>query len=149
MPGDEPPVANKNYFSKTTTEQSHAGPIPDPLSQFREREQFGDSRQSTPYSVHGGEKTNPFDGIPISRAKSTRESSRQAGSEFAEETASPTSKPRSSSVPRRPNKEEVPPSMSVPDNGNRPRTAGETAGAASNASKGQASEPLNNETRKP
>jgi hypothetical protein len=47
--------------------------MPDPLSQFRDRDNWADPRQSTPYTSHGGEKTNPFDGIPLNRAKSTRD----------------------------------------------------------------------------
>ncbi|KAI9171161.1 DnaJ domain protein [Paramyrothecium foliicola] len=124
-PGDEPPVDNRNYFSKPSadrsradesdTRQSRPGPIPDPLSQFRakDKDHFADSRQSTPYTTHGGEKFNPFDGIPLGRAKSTRESSRHTDSPTTDES-SPTSKPRSSSVPRPQDKPETAPNSNVP-----------------------------------
>ncbi|KAJ4225429.1 hypothetical protein NW759_005124 [Fusarium solani] len=90
--GDEPPVASSNYNSRTASERyaqsfpqeppQEAPPpparpppttMPDPLSQFRDRDNWADPRQSTPYTSHGGEKTNPFDGIPLNRAKSTRD----------------------------------------------------------------------------
>lgn len=81
--GDESPVSGQNYYSRTGTEQRRApsppprnpqpDKIPDPLSQFRARPGFADPRQSTPYSSHGGERTDPFDGIPLGRSKSTRE----------------------------------------------------------------------------
>ncbi|KAJ4189732.1 hypothetical protein NW755_005735 [Fusarium falciforme] len=90
--GDEPPVASSNYNSRSASERyaqtfpqeppQEAPPpparppptaMPDPLSQFRDRDNWADPRQSTPYTSHGGEKTNPFDGIPLNRAKSTRD----------------------------------------------------------------------------
>ncbi|KAG8358343.1 hypothetical protein FVEN_g4117 [Fusarium venenatum] len=95
--GDEPPVSNSNYSSRPASEryaQPYAQedpkpvppptpqrpaptPMPDPLSQFRDRDSWADPRQSSPYTSHGGEKTNPFDGIQINRAKSTRETNRE------------------------------------------------------------------------
>ncbi|KAH7160784.1 hypothetical protein EDB81DRAFT_642364 [Dactylonectria macrodidyma] len=87
MHGDEPPVTSSNYTSRPAPERfapdgpnpGRPGPMPmpDPLSQFRDRDSSADTRQSTPYSKHGGEKTNPFDGVPLGRTKSTRETSRQ------------------------------------------------------------------------
>ncbi|KEY65552.1 hypothetical protein S7711_08232 [Stachybotrys chartarum IBT 7711] len=90
--------ADQARASNTGKQRSHAGPIPDPLSQFRDS--FSDSRQSTPYTTHGGEKTNPFDGIPIGRAKSTREPSQREGPSFANDSEFQSRKQRSSSVPK-------------------------------------------------
>ncbi|CEJ84664.1 hypothetical protein VHEMI03543 [[Torrubiella] hemipterigena] len=47
-------------------------PVPDPLSQFRETKTPADGRQSAPYTRHGGEKTDPFDGRPMNRTRSSR-----------------------------------------------------------------------------
>ncbi|KPM38753.1 hypothetical protein AK830_g7802 [Neonectria ditissima] len=108
--GDEPPVTSNNYTSRQAPERvaqdgPNVGrpvpePMPDPLSQFRD--DF-DLRQSTPYSKHGGEKTNPFDGVPLGRAKSTRDPPRHDPP--TPEFATPT-KQRSFSVPKEKHAEE-------------------------------------------
>jgi curved DNA-binding protein CbpA len=113
--GDEPPVSSSNYSSRPASEryaQSYGQeapkqppPIPqrppptampDPLSQFRDRDSWADPRQSSPYMSHGGEKTNPFDGIPLNRAKSTRETNNQGQSSDKEAF----NRQRSASVPQ-------------------------------------------------
>lgn len=121
MMGDEPPVTSNNYTRRPDTERYAYGtpepkqpeptqpepkqppppprPVPDPLRQFREQSTPFDSRQSTPYSAHIGERTNPFDGIPLNRAKSTRETNRRDDtSSDEEETAS--FRQRSASAPK-------------------------------------------------
>lgn len=82
--GDEPPVSSSNYSTYRDPPSAHSHPapdpkpqhipVPDPLRQFRE-DNFADPRKSSPYTTHGGEKTNPFDGTNINRSKSTREPS--------------------------------------------------------------------------
>ncbi|KAK7402835.1 hypothetical protein QQX98_011427 [Neonectria punicea] len=104
MHGDEPPVTSSNYTTRQAPERfaqdnPNTGrptpePMTDPLSQFRDD---SDPRQSTPYSKHGGEKTNPFDGVPLGRAKSTRDPPRHDPP--TPEFATPT-KQRSFSVPK-------------------------------------------------
>ncbi|EHK22346.1 uncharacterized protein TRIVIDRAFT_29668 [Trichoderma virens Gv29-8] len=90
-PGDEPPVTNNNYSSRVNTERPEPAPepapkptpVPDPVpdifAQFREKsrseESFEDPRQSSPYTKSGGEKTDPFDSVPLNRANTTKESS--------------------------------------------------------------------------
>ncbi|KAI5868557.1 hypothetical protein GGS23DRAFT_609241 [Durotheca rogersii] len=108
---DEPPVTSKNYFTTRTHSNIFNDPSPDPtqpaptshpttsipkdpLSQFREN--FGDSRHSTPYHTPGGEKTSLFDDGPgVDRSTSTRSPRRpnMPG-------AFPASRQRSSSTPR-------------------------------------------------
>lgn len=76
MPGDEPPVSSSNY---TNTERRNVpppppqrpgpNPMPDPLSQFRDKSASSDPNQGTPYNPRGGENTNPFDGMPLGRVK--------------------------------------------------------------------------------
>lgn len=100
--------------------------MPDPLGQFREngRDSHADPRISTPYSTHGGEKTNPFDGISINRAKSNRERSRRDESDGGGENSSGH---RSSSVPKTTaGGDNSGPGLSVPDDDLRPHTADET-----------------------
>ncbi|KAM0493043.1 hypothetical protein ACHAP9_008463 [Verticillium nonalfalfae] len=70
VPGDEPSVSSSAYATNRHTYDASASAaqqqrdsIPDPLAPFRDK--FGDSRQRTPYSSGGGEKTNPFDGISV------------------------------------------------------------------------------------
>ncbi|KAM6481272.1 hypothetical protein HDV62DRAFT_380837 [Trichoderma sp. SZMC 28011] len=88
-PGDEPPVTNNNYSSRVNTERSEPAPEPAPepvpesvpepdiFAQFREKnrseESFHDPRQSSPYTKSGGEKIDPFDSVPLNRAKGTNE----------------------------------------------------------------------------
>ncbi|CAM1511447.1 Fc.00g089600.m01.CDS01 [Cosmosporella sp. VM-42] len=107
MPGDEPPVTSSNYttrpdperFAYTTQEPTRSAPsMPDPLSQFRDQEIPMDTRQRTPYMSHGGEKTNPFDGIPLGRAKSTRETHRTRPDEVSSSDEGPSFRQRSSSA---------------------------------------------------
>ncbi|OBS21441.1 hypothetical protein FPOA_07779 [Fusarium poae] len=115
--GDEPPVSNSNYSSRPASEryaqpytQEDPKPVPpptpqrpaptvmpDPLSQFRDRDKDLDPRQSSPYTSHGGEKTNPFDGIQINRAKSTRETNREDQNPSEKESSN---RQRSSSAPK-------------------------------------------------
>ncbi|KAI1011600.1 hypothetical protein LB504_002331 [Fusarium proliferatum] len=124
--GDEPPVSSSNYSSRPASERyaqrfgsdipQQAPPpppqrppptaMPDPLSQFRDRDSTADPRQSTPYaSSNGGEKTNPFDGISINRAKSTREATRQDQSASENEAIN---RQRSASAPKGEKAEDVP-----------------------------------------
>ncbi|UPK96134.1 hypothetical protein LCI18_007069 [Fusarium solani-melongenae] len=115
--GDEPPVASSNYNSRSASERyaqnfpqeppQEAPPpparpppatMPDPLSQFRDRDNWADPRQSSPYTSHGGEKTNPFDGIPLNRAKSTRDTTNRDESSDSEAF----NRQRSASAPKGP-----------------------------------------------
>ncbi|PHH72778.1 hypothetical protein CDD82_5802 [Ophiocordyceps australis] len=111
MTGDEPPVTNFNYSSRRATVEEtrpppppprqsrnpqHSSKIPDPLSHFKDN---AESRQSTPYASHGGEKTNPFDGVP-SRAKSMKDAQRNEDFSSSEGKASAGRKARSFSVPK-------------------------------------------------
>lgn len=109
-------MSNNNYSSRPNEERfqtaystEHQPTIPDPLAQFRQRdtESYMDPRQSTPYSTHGGEKTNPFDGIPLNRARSAREPARPDDSSESEDDFSPKPRHRSSSVPRNAKKQET------------------------------------------
>lgn len=78
---DEVPAESKNYGPKQRvplygeippkTQADRASVHLDPLSQ-QMRDAFLDGRQSTPYQTHGGEKTNPFDGANVGRARSVR-----------------------------------------------------------------------------
>ncbi|KAF4460843.1 hypothetical protein FALBO_12367, partial [Fusarium albosuccineum] len=128
--GDEPPVASSNYNSRPASERyaqafpqeaSQDAPptpsrppptaMPDPLSQFRDRDSWADPRQSSPYTSHGGEKTNPFDGIPLNRAKSTREVPRR---DEASSDNDAFNRQRSASAPK--GSEDVPSSANGPGN---------------------------------
>ncbi|KAM5348108.1 hypothetical protein ACJ41O_007932 [Fusarium nematophilum] len=133
--GDEPPVASSNYNSRTASERytqafpqedpeeaPPAGPqpttTPDPLNQFRDRDSWADPRQSSPYTSHGGEKTNPFDGTPLNRAKSTRETPRRDGSSSDSEAFN---RHRSASAPKGSNAEGAPSSFNAPGETSVPR----------------------------
>ncbi|RBR08243.1 uncharacterized protein FIESC28_10312 [Fusarium coffeatum] len=135
--GDEPPVSNSNYSSRPASErysQSYAQEdpkppappprpqptaMPDPLSQFRDRDSWADPRQSSPYSSNGGEKTNPFDSVPINRAKSTRETNRQEQDSPEKEAFN---RQRSASAPKGGKSEETPEESSIPrDPADRPK----------------------------
>ncbi|UNI21708.1 hypothetical protein JDV02_007675 [Purpureocillium takamizusanense] len=106
-PGDEPPFSAASYYTRMNADQrqpppppprkAQDGPMPDPLSQFRDRDAFADARQSTPYTSHGGEKTNPFDGVPLGRAKSSGSSYRR---EEPSDSDDRNGGNRSSSVPK-------------------------------------------------
>lgn len=82
--GDEPPVSNSNYNTNYNTrprpppperpqENPEPTPMPDPLRQFREQGSAPDLRAQDSFPRPGGDKANPFDGVPLGRAKSTRE----------------------------------------------------------------------------
>ncbi|KAF5229366.1 hypothetical protein FANTH_14229 [Fusarium anthophilum] len=137
--GDEPPVSSSNYSSRPASERyaqrfgsdlpQQAPPptpqrppptaMPDPLSQFRDRDSTADPRQSTPYaSSNGGEKTNPFDGISINRAKSTREATRQDQSASENEAFN---RQRSASAPKGGKTEDVPVNNTAPEQPSIPR----------------------------
>ncbi|RGP79457.1 hypothetical protein FLONG3_2418 [Fusarium longipes] len=137
--GDEPPVSNSNYSSRPASERysqpytqeapKPAPPptpqrppptaMPDPLSQFRDRDSWVDPRQSSPYASHGGEKTNPFDGIQINRAKSTRETNREEQTSSEKEAFN---RQRSASAPKGGKTEETPGQPSIPrDPADRPK----------------------------
>jgi hypothetical protein len=93
--------------------------MPDPLSQFRDRDSWADPRQSSPYTSHGGEKTNPFDGIQINRAKSTREANREDQTSLEKEASN---RQRSASAPKGGNTDETPEQPSIPrDPADRPK----------------------------
>lgn len=107
VPGDEPPVVSNNYTRRPDPERyayaTHetrrpVPPVPDPLSQFRDQEGSFDARQRTPYMSHGGEKTDPFDGIPLGRTNSTRQASRTGETSSSEEELS--ARQRSASAPK-------------------------------------------------
>ncbi|KAK1641016.1 hypothetical protein BDP81DRAFT_126233 [Colletotrichum phormii] len=133
VPADEPPVNSSNYstssrhtniFADNARRQQEAG-VPDPLAQFRDN---SDSRQSTPYMSHGGEKLNPFDGISVGRAKSTRESPRPPQESYGPNLSPGSARQRAQSVPRQARTEPSSPrtSTSTPQD-DRPNTATETA----------------------
>ncbi|KAF4774177.1 DnaJ domain-containing protein [Colletotrichum scovillei] len=132
VPADEPPVNSSNYstssrhtniFADNARRQQEAG-VPDPLAQFRD----SDSRQSTPYMSHGGEKLNPFDGISVGRAKSTRESPRPPQDSYGPNLSPGSARQRAQSVPRQARTEPSSPrtSTSTPQE-DRPNTAAATA----------------------
>ncbi|KZL88352.1 hypothetical protein CI238_11708, partial [Colletotrichum incanum] len=134
VPGDEPPVNTSNYstssrhtniFADNARRQQEAG-VPDPLAQFREA--YADTRQSTPYTSNGGEKTNPFDGIPIGRAKSTRESPRPPQEGYGPNLSPGSARTRAQSVPRQARTEPPSPrtSTSTPQD-DRPTSSSATA----------------------
>ncbi|KAF4975830.1 hypothetical protein FZEAL_7449 [Fusarium zealandicum] len=127
--GDEPPVASSNYSSRSASERySQAYPqepppatpprpppmaMPaDPLSQFRDRDSWADPRQSSPYTSHGGEKTNPFDGIPLNRTKSTRENPPRDQSSSDSDYFN---RQRSASTPKERKSEDSPPNSRAPE----------------------------------
>ncbi|KAM0563240.1 hypothetical protein ACHAPJ_000958 [Fusarium lateritium] len=135
--GDEPPVSSSNYSSRPASERypqyspqetpQQPPPVPqrpppttmpDPLGQFRDQDSWADPRQSSPYTSHGGEKTNPFDGIPLNRAKSTREAPRQDQSSSDNEAFN---RQRSASAPKGGKTEDVPPSTIPKDPADRPK----------------------------
>ncbi|KAF9881808.1 DnaJ domain-containing protein [Colletotrichum karsti] len=131
VPGDEPPVNASNYsttsrHSNIFADNARRQGVPDPLAQFREG--YTDTRQSTPYSSHSGEKTNPFDGVPIGRAKSTRErdSPRQPQEGFGPNLSPGSARQRAQSVPRQARTEPSSPRTSTPQD-DRPNTASATA----------------------
>ncbi|KAF3811647.1 DnaJ-related protein rsp1 [Colletotrichum gloeosporioides] len=130
VPGDEPPVNASNYsttnrHSNIFADNARRQGVPDPLAQFREG--YADSRQSTPYSSHGGEKTNPFDGVPIGRAKSTRETPRQPEEAFGPNLSPGSARQRAQSVPRQARTEPSSPRTSSTPQDDRPNTATATA----------------------
>ncbi|KAI3398839.1 hypothetical protein diail_8530 [Diaporthe ilicicola] len=109
--GDEPSVANNNYFTTRThtnlfSETSSAARArrrepsnPTPTSDFRDST-FMDTRQRTPYMSHGGEKLDPFQGASINRSRSTRETN--TGSyqdDDSEDSPTSSARQRRASVP--------------------------------------------------
>lgn len=77
-------------------------PIPDPIDPLSQQFQdtFMDGRQRTPYSAHGGEKFNPFDGATnLGRGKSMRDSPRTGQTPASSQPPSPGQRHRSASVP--------------------------------------------------
>jgi hypothetical protein len=117
---DEPPAPNSNYFStkqhsnmfyeaanaaRTETRKPRPVPAPeqadDPSSPLTQkfRETFLDTRQSTPYSSHGGERTNPFDGTTINRGKSVRDNPRPSSNVNRNSNPDLAPRQRSASLP--------------------------------------------------
>ncbi|OIW28426.1 hypothetical protein CONLIGDRAFT_681386 [Coniochaeta ligniaria NRRL 30616] len=106
---DEPAAATSSYTTKRTNLFTQAAEAEkqkrkesdyiDPLSkQFQET--FVDGRQRTPYSVHSGEKFNPFDGTNVNRGRSVRDNLRSGSiSGNGSQPPSPPSRRRSASVP--------------------------------------------------
>lgn len=77
-------------------------PVPDPIDPLSQQFQdtFMDGRQRTPYSAHGGEKFNPFDGATnLNRGKSMRDSPRTGQTPVSSQPPSPGHRHRSASVP--------------------------------------------------
>lgn len=125
--GTSRPRPNTEYFETNKTQQSR--PVPDPLSQFREQTGYTDSRQSTPYTSHGGEKFNTFDGVP-QRTKSGRENQHGQSSSHGDQQ----DRSRSSSMPRQPRRDDGNENLSVPPGEQRPSTGGGSAGAFAKSS---------------
>ncbi|PTB70633.1 hypothetical protein BBK36DRAFT_1107501 [Trichoderma citrinoviride] len=100
-PGDEPPVINNNYSTRASSARTAPAPKPDPvadpLAQFRQwsgnEEAARNSAKSSPNINTASEKTNPFDSMPSSRAKGTREASESAGPSTAPKRPSPDMDP--------------------------------------------------------
>ena len=109
--GDEPPVSSSNYFTtkmhtnifevaaeavaaKKKAAQASKSPI-DPLSQQFSEANI-DERQSSPYATRMGEKTNPFDGASLNRARTVRDAFRKFHD--SKRAASPTQPARQRSV---------------------------------------------------
>ncbi|KAF6842095.1 DnaJ domain-containing protein [Colletotrichum plurivorum] len=129
-PGDEPPVNASNYSTSSRhtnifADNARRQGVPDPLAQFRDG--YADSRQSTPYSSHSGEKTDPFDGVPLGRAKSTRESAREPQEGYGPNLSPGSARQRAQSVPRQAKTEPSSPRMSTTPQDDRPNTASATA----------------------
>ncbi len=109
--GDEPPAGSTNNYSTTRMHTSIFNDISASARRTRRtpsnadatkmfRDSFLDSRQSTPYQTHGGEKLNPFAGAAnLGRAKSTRDGSRK---DDCESESTPKVHRRSSSMPEEP-----------------------------------------------
>lgn len=117
VPGDEPSVSSSGYATNRHTYDASSTtrePIPDPLAQFRDK--FGDNRQSTPYHSGAGEKVDPFDSVPLSRAKSTRErESPRTEQRTSGDNLSPGgNRHRSSSAPRSATPNEANSSSEIP-----------------------------------
>ncbi|KAL3427474.1 DnaJ domain-containing protein [Phlyctema vagabunda] len=107
--GDEPQAATTSAYTRNRRSQ---GPIPhdippppprppvvDPLRSFREKVGAAhEPRMSTPYSTHGGEKTNPFESPNVNRSRSTREHSSSHNGPFSPSGSS--DRHRSASPPR-------------------------------------------------
>jgi hypothetical protein len=133
--GDEPPVTSKNYatsrhtsnlFTETASNTSRRRNVPEtPESKTHAHESYLDPRQSTPYQTHGGEKTNPFDGVPLSRARSTRETpNRDQATQETGSSPQSASRRRSSSMPKKGRPYD--PSQYVPNGSGYHNTANQT-----------------------
>ncbi|KAK2591808.1 hypothetical protein QQS21_010509 [Conoideocrella luteorostrata] len=118
-PGDEPPVSRQNY---SNTERRNVPPpppqrpgpnsMPDPLSQFRDKGSSSESYHGTPYTTHGGEKTNPFDGVPLSDSHSTQE-------RFHTDKRTPLdNETRNSSVPKKSSQDGIDSNTQAPTDAN-------------------------------
>lgn len=96
-PGDEPPVTNNNYSSRTNSARTAPAPNPepvaDPLAQFRQwsgnEEAARNAAKNASNINSGGERTNPFGSTASSRARSTKEPSESAGPSTAPKRRSP------------------------------------------------------------
>ncbi|KAI9731639.1 MAG: hypothetical protein M1818_007769 [Claussenomyces sp. TS43310] len=82
--GDEPPASNTSaYYTQRSGRPAPPSRPPrvaaDPLRQFRpQNEPQVGPRLSTPYSTHGGEKTNPFESVYRSRSQRATENPENA-----------------------------------------------------------------------
>ncbi|KAI5463353.1 hypothetical protein BGZ63DRAFT_190518 [Mariannaea sp. PMI_226] len=83
--GDEPPVSSSNYNTSYNTRpvpeppvqnNPEPKPMPDPLRQFREQANTSGSRHGNQYTSNTGERTHPYDGVPLGRTRSGRQTSR-------------------------------------------------------------------------
>lgn len=112
--GDEPPAANTSaYHTQRTNRAPTAKQQPtnvtppksqpvDPLKQFREKTGTPlEPRLSTPYAGHGGEKTDPFESLNLSRSNSTRATSRKTDDNRGSFGSSRTRERRRSASPTR------------------------------------------------
>lgn len=169
-PGDEPPVINNNYSSRASSARTAPAPKPDPvadpLAQFRQwngnedaaRSSAKSSAKSSSNVSSGGEKTNPFDSIPSTRARNTKEASESAGPSTAPKRRSPDitrkesadgsqRKPDGPGVEGRPRVVPVPPS-SRPGASFKPQTEAATSTTATAAPNGNVF-PTNQTTNPP
>ncbi|OBT84259.1 hypothetical protein VE02_06972 [Pseudogymnoascus sp. 03VT05] len=115
--GDEPAAANTSaYYTQragrapTAKQQPQPQKTPprnapvDPLRQFREKTGTPlEPRLSTPYASHGGEKTDPFESVNLSRSNSTRAPSGRADGSRGSGSSSNRERHRSAS-PSRPSR---------------------------------------------
>ncbi|KAK3353660.1 hypothetical protein B0T25DRAFT_456692 [Lasiosphaeria hispida] len=102
--GDEPQVKNQHYNNTT---RSHSNLFEEAANNSRSNraepvsvdpEINMESRQSTPYASGNGEKTNPFEGANVNRAKSVREGWKEPQNSDSEPTPPRPQRQRSASV---------------------------------------------------